>query len=195
MNADSTDARLTFHMNAHPYKHPPLMKAYLAHAIGTALLGAVLPSGEYLEVLHRLMLPIVELIPNAMRITERAPDPMFAQTFIGLSLVIALAILLYFVVAVRGYHTKTFATSTKRWLALIYVWAIVLVMLGVAWFMPYLDPLSMGRTYFFLKAAASSNVGVLTVMNQLIVGLPLASLLTIWGGHACTNVRNRTQFF
>lgn len=184
------DAQLMSHMNAPTYKHPPIMKAYLGHAMGTALLGAVLPSGEHLELLHRLMLPIVELIPNAVRITERAPDPMFAQTFIGLSLVIALVILLYFVVAVRGYHTKTFFSSTKRWLALIYVWAIVSMGLLIFWLIPYMDPLSEGRAYYLVKAATSSNLGVLTVMNQSVVGFPFFCFLMLWFGHACTTARN-----
>ncbi len=55
------------------YREPPLVKAYLGHAIGTALLGALLPSGEHLGAVHRLVLPIVELIPNALKITNRAP--------------------------------------------------------------------------------------------------------------------------
>lgn len=98
-------------MNSPRYKEPPIVKAWIGHAIGTGLLGALLPGGDHLGFLHRLMLPIVELIPNAMRITSRSPDPMFAQTFIGLSLLIALMILLYFVFFMRGYHTRTFEAA------------------------------------------------------------------------------------
>lgn len=177
-----------------PYRQPPLMKAYFSHAIGTALLGLLLPAGEHLAWLHSLVKPIVALIPNAARVTERAPDPVLAQTFIGLSLLIASAILLYCIVAVRGYHTKTFERSIQRWLSLMYMWGCVLLLLGIAWWMPYLDPLSKGRTYFMLKAATSSNAGVLVVMNQLLVGFPLFGFLMLWLGHTCTTVRHRTGF-
>lgn len=181
-------------MNYSSYKHPPLVQAYLGHAIGTTLLGALLPSGEHLGWLHALVRPIVELIPNAVRITNRAPDPVFAQTFIGLSLVIAFLILLFFIVAVRGYHTKTFESTWRRALALLYIWGIVLVLLLSFWAVPYMDPASKGRAYFLVKAATSSNLGVLTFMNQSVVGFPLFCFLVLWLGHACTTVRNRTGF-
>lgn len=182
-------------MNALAYRQPPLMKAYLGHAIGTFLLGVLLPSGEHLELLHRLMLPFVKLIPNAVRITNRAHDPVFAQTFIGLSLLIAFLILLYFIVAVRGYHTKTFESTWKRSLSLVYGWVVFGgIMIGILWFMPYLDPVSKGRAFFLVKAATSGTTGVLTVMNQLVVGIPFASFLTLLFGHACTNVRQRIEF-
>jgi hypothetical protein len=182
-------------MNTPSYKQPPIVHAWVGHAFGTSLLGALLPSGEHLGWLHRLVSPLVELIPNAVRITNRSPDPVFAQTFIGLSLVIAFLVLLYFIVAVRGYHTKTFESTSRRFLALFYIWVVAgVIMLGILWFMPYLDPVSKGRAYFLLKAATSGNSGVLTVMNQLVVGIPLICLLSIWLGHACTTVRHRTGF-
>lgn len=56
------------------------MKICMGHVLGTAVLGALLPSGEHLGWLDRLMLPVVALIPNAVRLTERAPDVVFAQT-------------------------------------------------------------------------------------------------------------------
>lgn len=171
------------------YRHPPLMKAYLSHAVGTAVIGTLLPSGEHLTWLHRLLQPVVNLIPNAIRIPLRAPDPVFAQTFIGLSLLIAAAILLYFVVAVRGYRTRTFDSAIKRWLVLVYGWCVVLLCLAIFWWMPLLDPLSKGRAYFILRAATSSDLGVVVVMNQLLVGFPMSMLLLIWLGHACTTVR------
>lgn len=178
-------------MNTTRYKHPPLMRAYAVHAVSTAVFGAFLPSGEHLGWLHPRMQAVVGMIPNAVRLTERAPDPGFAQTFIGMSMLMAVAILLFCVVAVRGYHTKTFESSLKRWFALIYVWSIVLVILCIAWWMPYLDPLSKGRAYFMLKAATSSNAGVLFIMNQLLVGFPMFCILTLWLGHTCTTVRRR----
>lgn len=147
------------------------MKICLGHAVGTALLGALLPSGEHMGWLHRLMLPVLESIPNAVRLTERAPDVVFAQTCIGLSLLISWSILLFCIVAVRGYHTRTFETATKKVLMLIYGWAFVGCCIGIAWFMPYLDPLAHGRTYSMLKAAVSGTLGVLVVMNMLLVWL------------------------
>ena len=177
------------------YRQPPLGKVYLGHAIETALLGVLLPSSEHLTALHRLMLPIVELIPNALRITSRAPDQIFAQTFIGLSLLIAFLILVYFIVAMRVYHTKTFESGRKRFYSLVYGWIVFGgIMLGIAWFVPYLDPASKDRTYFLVMAATSGTTGVLTVMNQLIVGLPLFCLLMLWLGNACTNVRSPKNF-
>lgn len=172
-----------------PYRQPPLMKAYFAHAIATAVMGLLLPSGKHLTGLHQLLQPIVNLIPNAVRIPLRAPDPVFAQTFIGLSLLAAAATLLYFVVAVRGYRTRTFDSAVKRWLVLVYGWCVVSLCLTIAWWMPLLDPLSKGRAYFLLKAATSSDFGVVIVMNQLLVGFPMSLLLLMWLGHACTNVR------
>lgn len=135
-------------MNTPTWREPPLIKVYLGHAIGTALLGAMLPSGEHLRSLHRLMLPIVELIPNVVRITSRAPDPVFAQTFIGLSLLIAFLILMYFIVAVRGYHTRTFDSTWKRFGMLLFG-----SLVGISWFWPYLDPISKGKAYFFYKSS------------------------------------------
>lgn len=172
-----------------PYRQPPLMKVYFVHAISTAVLGLLMPSGEHLTWLHQLLQPIVNLIPNAVRIPLRAPDPVFAQTFIGLSLLAAAAILLYFVVAVHGYRTRTFDSAVKRWAGLFFGWCFVLLCLTIFWFVPLLDPLSKGRAYFFLKVATSSDLGVVIVMNQLLVGFPMVMLLGVLAGHKCTNVR------
>jgi hypothetical protein len=181
-------------MNTPRYKEPPLVKICLGHALGTAVLGALLPSGEHLGWLHRLMLPVVELIPNAVRLTERAPDVVFVQSFIGLSLLTSWVILLFCIGAMRGYHTRLFESTAKRVTALIYGWAFVGCCIGIAWFMPYLDPLAHGRTYFMLKAAVSSTVGVLVVMNMLLVWAPLFLMLGLWMGHTCTSVRYRTGY-
>lgn len=166
------------------------MHAWIGHAVGTGLLGFILPSGENLGWLHRLVLPIVEIIPNAMRITSRAPDPVFAQTFIGLSLLIALMIFLYFVFFMRGYHTRTFETAGKRYLLITGGWLLTILMLSGFWIISYMNPLSKGRTYFLLQAATSGDFGVLTIMNLLVAGGPLLFLLFIWACHACTKVHN-----
>lgn len=170
------------------------MKICLSHALGTTVLGVLMPTGEHLRWLHPLMLPVVELIPNAVRLTERAPDVVFAQTFIGLSLLISWVIVLLCVVALRGYHTRTFESTTKRAIALISVWTTVGFGIAVAWFAPYLDPLAHGRTHFLLQAATTSSVGVVTAMNVLVVWIPMLLLLTLWIGHAFTSIRRRTGF-
>jgi len=182
-------------MNTPSYKPPPIVHAWVGHAVGTGLLGALLPSGEHLGWLHRLMLPIVEVIPNAMRITSRAPDPVFAQTFIGLSLLIALLILLYFVFFMRGYHTRTFDAAGRRYLVIAGGWLLTILMLSSFWIISYMNPLSKGRTYFLLQAATSGEVGVLTMMNQLVAGGPLLFLLAMWLAHACTTARNSASSF
>jgi heme/copper-type cytochrome/quinol oxidase subunit 4 len=171
------------------------MRAYLGHAIGTALLGGLLPSGEHLGPLHRLATPIVELIPNAIRLTNRTPDPIFAQTFVGFSLAIAFVILIYFIVAVRGYRTRTFDGTWQRTRLLLFIWGTVLVLLLSFWFLPYMDPVGKGRAYLVVQAATSSKLGLLTAMNQLIVGFPLVCILTLWAAHTCTAVRGRTSYF
>lgn len=178
-------------MNTSKYKHPPLMQAYAGHAVGTAILGALLPSGEHLDWLHRLMIPIVELIPNAARITSRAPDPVFAQAFIGLSILIAALVLLTFVIFIfPGYHTKTFHEVFKRRIGLLYLWFIAIVILSFFWLIPYLDPLSKGQLYYLQAAALSGKVGVLVVINQLTVGFPLSILLFLGVAHRCTSAVN-----
>lgn len=176
------------------YKQPPLVQTYFGHAIGTAALGALLPSGDQLSSLHALVRPVVELIPNAVRVTNRAPDPIFAQTFIGISLLIAFAILVIYVIAMRGYHTKTFLSAGKRWAVLLVMWLLVLFMLTSLWRWPYLDPLSKGRAHFLLMAATSGRLGVVTAMNQLVVGMPMLFLLVLWLGHFCTTARSRAGF-
>lgn len=174
------------------YKQPPLVQTYLGHAVGTAVLGALLPPGDKLGHIHALVQPLVELIPNAVRITQRTADPVFAQTFLGLSLLMALAILVFYVVAMRGYHTRTFETTGKRLLLLAQAWVVVFPVLALLWWAPYLDPLSKGKAHFLINAAVSSHSGVITAMNQLIVGMPLVCCLLLWGVHACTSTRHKT---
>lgn len=169
------------------------MHAWIGHAVGTGLLGFMLPSGEHLEWLYRLVKPVVELIPNAVRLSNRSPNPILAQTFIGLSLLIALLILLYFAFFVRGYHQKTFPNHWQRLSMFILVTPFVLMVLHAGWFLSYVNPAAKGRTYYLLKGAAAGDMGIFIVMNQLIVGIPLLFLLAFWSCHACTSVRGSAK--
>lgn len=177
-------------MNTPSYKQPPIVHAWVGHAVGTGLLGFMLPSGEHLGWLHRLVIPVVELIPNAVRLTNRSVDPILAQTFIGLSLAIAFLILLYFKIAVKDYRTKVFDSKLRRYTAILFGWVIfIVVFVGVFWFIPYMDPASKGKAYFLVKGATSGTPGMVLIMNQLIVGFPLFMFLLLWVGHECTEVR------
>ncbi len=170
------------------YQHPPLIKAYLAHAICTALIGLFLSAINQLTWLQDLLVPVVNLVPNAIQITDRAPNPVFAKVFISASLLIAAIILLYFTFFVRGYHQKTFDNRMKRSLAILYGWLIAVVLLFIAWCVPYFNPASQGKTYYLLRAALGSDWGIVFVANQLLVGFPLLILLGIWSMHFCTGV-------
>lgn len=177
-------------MNTPSYKPPPIVHAWVGHAVGTGLLGFMLPSGEHLGWLHRLVSPLVELIPNAVRLTNRSADPILAQTFIGLSLAIAFLILLYFKIAAKGYRTGMFDSKLRRYMVILIFWVIyIVVFVGVFWFLPYMDPASKGKTYFLVKGATSGTPGMVLIMNQLIVGLPLFMFLLLWVVHECTDAR------
>jgi hypothetical protein len=172
--------------NSNRYREPPLIKTYFGHAALICLIGFLLPKGVDSNWLHGLMWPIVSLIPNAVRLTNRCVDPVFAQTLMGLSLLLSVLIIVFYIVAMRGYHTKAFESKFKRRWALIYVWSFVLLILTIFWVVPFIDPLSHGRAYFLLLGATSSYFGIMSVMNQLLVGGPLLGLLMLWSAHSCT---------
>jgi hypothetical protein len=177
------------------YRQPPLMGIYLSHAIGTAVLGALLPSGQHLQSLHTAILPMLKLFPGAIAITKNAPDIVFAQVFLALSLLIAVCVLIGAVLFVSrgGYHTRTFKTAAARWRALVVFWFLTAFMMTVVWNVPYVIDGAQDRIYFLIKAATSSTFGVLTAMNQLIVGMPLVGLLTSLVIPFCTNVKSKTS--
>ncbi|MBL0421730.1 hypothetical protein JI739_15335 [Ramlibacter sp. AW1] len=182
-------------MSSPTYKEPPLGRVYLGHSIVVALLGGLLPTGDSLSWLHSIVWPAAQLIPNAVLLTERAPDPIFAQTLIGISLWIAIGILAFHVAVMRkwGYHTKTFSRPSHKFFALCCWWAIVSLLLSIAWFLPLVEPISQGRAYYLIRSATSGPFGVATAMNQLLVSMPLFLVLLLWLGHACTTIRYLTQ--
>lgn len=175
------------------YRAPPMVRIYLIHAIGTALLGALLPSGEHMQGLHAIAFPIIQQLPGAIKISQQAPDPVLAQVFLALSLLIAVVVLTgsAWHVSHGKYHTKTFDSSAKKWRALIYWWVLTAFVLLLVWSVPYTNDGAQGRIYFLIKAATSTNLGVFTVMNFLIVGMPLACLLTSVVIPFCIDVKTK----
>ena len=174
-----------------PYKEPPLMKIYFGHATGTAALGALLPSGEHLQSLHAFVSPLILKIPGAVALTKQASDPVFAQVFLALSLLIAICVLVGAVwhVSRGGYHTKTFETAAKKRMVQIGFWALTAFLIAVFWNVPYTTDGAQDRIYFLIKAPTSSTFGVLTAMNLLLVGGPLIVVLTAMVAPFCTDVR------
>ncbi|TFY96444.1 hypothetical protein [Ramlibacter rhizophilus] len=179
-------------MGSQEYKHPPIGIPYLGHTVGAALMGALLPKGDYLILMHSLIWPIVSWIPNVVRLTVNAPDPVFAQVFIGLSLIASTGILGFycFFMGSRGYRTRTFNSAWHRVMFLSYMWVVLGTCLAILWVVPYVGPASKGRAYFLFKSATASDFGVVVVMNQLVVGLPFMMLLALWIAHACTGSRS-----
>ncbi|TFY96442.1 hypothetical protein [Ramlibacter rhizophilus] len=182
-------------MSGSTYKEPSLAKTYLGHAVGTALIGALLPNGDRLGWLHSWMWPIVEWIPNAGRLTNRASDPIFAQTFVGMSALVAIACLLLYIQALRrwGGCTRSFERSSRRFLCLAYIYALVGLLIALAWSLPIVDPVSKGRAYFILQLASSGTIGVVTAINQILIGAPMLFLQLLLVAHLCTRVVNRTH--
>jgi hypothetical protein len=160
-------------------KEPPLAKIYFGHAIGTALLGMLLLSSKQTKSWHPYTQPILEWFPGAISISRLAPDPVSTQIFLVTSLLIAACLLIWTVwhVSRGGYHTKTFESQSKRWLAFLYVWSLTGVLAASLWNISYSLDGAQTRAYFMIKAAISSDIGVVTAMNQIIVGMPLFFML------------------
>ncbi|MBL0421729.1 hypothetical protein JI739_15330 [Ramlibacter sp. AW1] len=179
-------------MDSPTYNEPPLVRVCLGHAGLVAILGMLLPGGESLGWLHAIVWPAAELIPNAVRMTALAPDPIFAQTLIGISLWIAIFILAFHVTVMRtwGYHTKAFRRQSYRLLAMGYVWSIAALFIAVFWWLPYLTSIGTGRTHFLVRLATSNSFGVATAMNQLLISMPLFCLLLVWFIHTCTTTHH-----
>lgn len=88
------------------------------------------------------------------------------------------------------YHTRTFETARDRAWFLAVAWLVISLGLAICWFVPYLGPESHGRVYFLVQAATSGTLGVVTVMNLLVVGMPLFLLLGLGAFHLCTTTRS-----
>lgn len=174
-----------------PYRQPPWMKIYLGHAIGTAVLGMLLLSSNQTKKLHPYTQPILEWFPGAISISKQAPDPVSTQVFLVISMLIAAILLIWAVgnVSRGGYHTKTFDSQKERWTVLLFGWALAVIFVTCLWNVSYSMDGAQTRAYFFIKVAISSKFGVLTAMNQLIVGLPLFFIVTTTTAPFCIKVR------
>jgi hypothetical protein len=172
-------------------KEPPWAKIYFGHAIGTAILGFLLLSSKQTKSLHPYTQPILEWFPGAISISNLAPDPVSTQVFLVISLLIAACLLVWAVwhVSRGGYHTKTFETAKQRWFAISSFWLMSAFALTVLWIISHSTDGAKTRAFFLFKAATSSGFGVLTIMNQLIVGVPLAILMVSICIPFCTSNR------
>jgi hypothetical protein len=180
--------------NMTPYRQPPLMKIYLGHAVGTATLGALLPPGEHLQGLHAITQPLLQLIPGAMSISKLAPDPVFAQVFLALSLLIAGCMLIGAVwhVSRGGYHVKTFESKKEWWKAFLTVALFTFFVVAAFWGVSHGIDGAETRAHFLTKTAISSKLGVLTIMNQMIVSWPFAVIMGLTTMPFFTVVKHKT---
>jgi hypothetical protein len=178
-----------------PHRQPPWMKIYLSHALGTAALGAILPAGEHLSSLHALISPFALKIPGAVALTRQTADPVFAQVFLALSLLIAACLVIGAIwhVSRGGYHTKSFSSQWDRLFTFTWVGLFAALVIAVFWLNSYGLDGAQTRSWVMTKVAVSSQIGVLTVMNQLIVGFPLVFVLTLTTLPFCTDVEQRNS--
>ena len=177
-------------------REPPWAKIYFGHAIGTALLGMLLLSSKQTKDLHPYTQPILEWFPGAMSISRLAPDPVSTQVFLVVSLLIAALLLIWSVwhVSRGGYHTKMFETQKERWTVILGFWGFAATCPAVFWSISYSLDGAQTRAYFLIKTAVSSEFGVLTAMNQLIVGLPLMMVMAAATAPFYTKARTQNQY-
>jgi hypothetical protein len=177
-------------------KEPPWAKIYFGHAIGTAILGFLLLSSKQTKSLHPYTQPILEWFPGAISLSKQAPDPVSTQVFLVISLLIAACLLIWAVwhVSRGGYHTKTFETQKERWLTIIVVWCLYALVPAVLWNISYSMEGAETRGYLIIKAAVSSEFGVVTAMNQLIVGFPFFFIMFSATVPFCTKARAAYKF-
>lgn len=175
-----------------PYRQPPWTKIYLGHAIGTAVLGALLPAGEHLKGLHAFALPVLQWFPGAISLSKQAPDPVFARVFLALSMLIAAFMLIgaIFHASRARYVQKTFENRREWWKAYLLVLSFAILGVAIFWNAPYTPDGAETRAYALTVVAISNKLGVLTVMNQLIVGAPLYLLLMPLTMPFCTVIKN-----
>lgn len=148
------------------------MWTLLGHMTLTTTGGLLLPDGSKLAGAHQLIAPLVDLIPNVGNYAARSIDPVFAETFIGYSLVVAAIFLLLFMAKMPSKTGKVFLKSRERWIALSGCTLGSVGVLGIVWLVPS-NPVSRGRAYFIIEAATSSQLGIALGMNILLVGIPL----------------------
>lgn len=131
-----------------------------------------MPDGSQLATAHQLVLPLTDLIPNVKRYAEKSIDPVFAETFISYSLVIALVCLLIVALRMPAKQGKVFFKRWERFRVLLFFTACCVGMICIVWLGP-INPVSKGRAYFMIEAATSSYAGIVIVMNSLLVSIPL----------------------
>jgi len=151
----------------------------LAHLAVTTIMGVLMPDGSQLAGAHRLVLPLTDLIPNVKRYAEKSVDPMFAETFIGCSLVIAAIFLVFFMVRMPVKQGRVFSKRWERPLGLVWGTSVAIGMVCILWLGP-INPVSKGRAYFIIQAATSSYAGIVMVMNSLLVSMPLFMCIFIF---------------
>lgn len=171
-----------------PVRQPPLMQFYFAHALLTGLIGILMPRGDQLKEIHALIKPWLALLPGAIHISEKSPDPVFAQVFLAMSLVLAVLFSAIYVICISGnkYYMKKFSSRTQR------LQGFLMIGLGMCLFTIFLWTNSYGldgaatRSHATISVAVSGYFGILTAMNFLIVGIPLFFLLGFLSGCFCT---------
>jgi hypothetical protein len=163
-----------------------LLWTLAAHFAITTMLGALMRTGSSLSALHQFVLPLTDLIPNVKRYADKSVDAVFAETFIGCSLIIAAVLFVIFAIKLPAKTGKTFYRQWERPLVLIWGTFLCMGLICVMWFGP-INPLSKGRAYFMIHAATSSYAGIVLVMNNLLVWIPLFMLLMTFGAFRSTS--------
>jgi hypothetical protein len=170
----------------------PITKIFFGHYFGSALVGLTLLSLESLRFAHFWLKSFVDWIPNVPDMVRLTPDPIFAETFLGASFFIALAILVYLMIFCRKkYYSMTYSSRTEKFFrgALFALFSVLLIF--VMWIRPYADADHVGRTSAIIGGAISTRIGIILVMNFLVVGIPLLFALFIWAQVFTTDVYRR----
>lgn len=156
------------------------------HLVVTTVMGTLMPEGRQLAAAHQLVLPLTDLIPNVKRYAEKSIDPIFAETFIGYSLVIAVVFLVVVMLRMPAKQGKVFFKRWQRFRVVLGFTACCLGMICILWLGP-INPASKGRAYFMIQAATSSYAGIVMVMNSLLVSMPFCCLVGAFIGFRGTS--------
>lgn len=174
----------------------PITQIFFGHYFGSALVGLILLSVESLRFTHSWLKPFVDWIPNIPDMVRLTPDPIFAESFLGASFLIALSILVYLLTFCRGkYYAMTYSSRKEKLFrgALFALFSVLLIF--VMWIRPYAEADHIGRTRAIIDAAISTRAGVILVMNPLVVGIPLLFVLVMWAQVFTTDVYRRPSLF
>lgn len=174
----------------------PITKIFFGHYFGSALVGFILLSAESLRFAHSWLKVFVDWIPNVPDMVRLTPDPIFAETFLGASSLIALIILSYLMIFCRKrYYSMTYSSRTEKVFrgALFALFSVLLIF--VMWARPYAEADHIGRTRAIIDTAISTRAGVILAMNPLVVGIPLLFVLVVWAQVFTTDVYRRPSLF